>query len=274
MANRMTERVDAIVSGHTHSPVRALVRGIPIVQARSRGMALGIIDIPLGDAGDPPLIEIRDVRADWATPDSAVAGVVGAAVERVAARMSVPVAEIGEHIGLGVRGPLGKLIADAQRIVGGGQVSIMNNGGIRAPLRPGTATFGAFFEVHPFDNRLVRLTVTGRALRDELERQVAHPSFNVHVSGIRVTFDTSRAPGSRVTNLTLSDGTPVSDNTAYRVVLSDFLADGGDGVQLAGQALRREDLNIADLTALITHVQSLPAPLRGPRDERITFVTR
>lgn len=272
LANRLTEHVDAIVSGHTHSPVRALVRGIPIVQARSRGTALGIIDIPLGDSGKAPVVELRDVRADQVAPDSTAAAVVSQAAARVAARMSVPVVEIGEHIGQGLRGTLGKLIADAQRSVGKGDVAIMNNGGIRAPLRPGMATYGSIFEVHPFDNRLVRLTVTGKELRAELERQVAQPTFNLHLSGVRVAFDTSRAAGSRVTSLTRTDGTPVRDDDRYRVVLSDFLADGGDGVQLARSALKREDLDIPDLDALILYLKTLPAPVRAPRDERVAFV--
>jgi 2',3'-cyclic-nucleotide 2'-phosphodiesterase / 3'-nucleotidase / 5'-nucleotidase len=272
LANRLAERVDAIVSGHTHSPVRALVRGIPIVQARSRGIAIGIIDIPLGDTTKTAVIELRDVRADWVSADSSVAAVVRDAAEKVAARMSVPVVEIGEHIGQGLRGTLGKLIADAQRFVGQGDVSIMNNGGIRAPLRPGMATYGSLFEVHPFDNRLVRLTVTGKELRAELERQVAQPTFNLHLSGVRVAFDTSRAAGSRVTSLTRTDGTAIRDTERYRVVLSDFLADGGDQVQLANSALRREDLDIPDLEALIRYLKTLPAPVRAPRDERIAFV--
>jgi 2',3'-cyclic-nucleotide 2'-phosphodiesterase (5'-nucleotidase family) len=274
LAGSLTERVDAIVSGHTHSPVRALVRGIPIVQARSRGTAIGVIDIPLGDNGEP-VIELRDVRADSVAADTAVAAIVQAAVARVTERMSVPIVEIAEHIGQGLRGSMGKLIADAQRVIGGGQVAIMNNGGIRAPLRQGRATFGSFFEVHPFDNKLTRLTATGRELRNELERQIERPgSFNLHVSGIRLTYDTTRAVGSRVTSLTLTDGTPVEDATLYRIVLSDFLADGGDGVQLARYSTRREDLAISDLDALINYVKTLPAPVRGPTNERITFVTR
>ena len=212
------------------------------------------------------------MRADWVSADSSVAAVVRDAAEKVAARMSVPVVEIGEHIGQGLRGTLGKLIADAQRSVGQGDVSIMNNGGIRAPLRPGMATYGSLFEVHPFDNRLVRLTVTGKELRAELERQVAQPTFNLHLSGVRVAFDTSRAAGSRVTSLTRTDGTPIRDTERYRVVLSDFLADGGDQVQLANSALRREDLDIPDLEALIRYLKTLPAPVRAPRDERIAFV--
>ncbi len=273
LAARLAEPVDAIVSGHTHSPVRAIVRGIPIVQARSRGTAMGIIDIPLGDSAAAPVIELREVRADWATPDSAVAAVVRAAAERVGERMSVRIAEIGEHLGLGLRSPLGGLIADAQRHVGRGDVAIMNNGGIRSPIRAGTATVGSLFEVHPFGNRLVRLTVTGRELRSELERQVAQPTFNLHVSGARIVFDTARPPGSRVLQLTLSDGTPIRDTSRYRVVLSDFLADGGDGVLLARSALQREDLDIPDLDALIAYFKTLPPPVRAQRDERIRFVS-
>lgn len=50
LAQAVTEKVDAIVSGHTHSLVETTVKGIPIVQSRSSGTALGIIDIPLGAA--------------------------------------------------------------------------------------------------------------------------------------------------------------------------------------------------------------------------------
>ncbi len=274
LAGRLTERVDAIVSGHTHSAVRALVRGVPIVQARSRGSAVGIIDLPLGDSESVPLIEVRDVRADWVTPDSVTALSVAQAVARVAPLISAPVAEIGEHIGVGLQGSMGKLIADAQRSRAGADVSIMNNGGIRAPLRVGSARYADIYEVHPFGNRLVRLTVTGKELRDELERQVAQPSFNLHLGGARVTFDTSRAVGSRVTSLTLSDGTPVRDAGTYRVALSDFLDEGGDGVQLRRNAIKREELGIADLDALIAYLKTLPSPVRGPRDVRITFTSR
>lgn len=273
VANRLTERVDAMVSGHTHSPVRALVNHIPVVQARSRGTALGIIDIPLGDSLREPQIQLRDVRSDWGTGDSVVAVIVSEAAAKVAARMSVPVVEIGEQITVGLRGTLGKLIADAQRSVGAGDVAIMNNGGIRAPLHAGMATYGSFFEIHPFGNKLVRLTVTGKALREELERQAAQPSFNLHLGGVRLTIDKSRPAGSRVIGLTRSDGTPVRDAERYRIVLSDFLADGGDNVQLARDALRREDLDILDLDALISYVKTLPAPARAPHDERITWVS-
>ena len=46
----------------------------------------------------------------------------------------------------------------------------MNNGGIRANLRAGPATYGTLFEIQPFANILYRVTVTGKTLRDYLPR--------------------------------------------------------------------------------------------------------
>ncbi len=54
VARAVTEKVDAIVSGHTHTPIGVVVNGIPIVQARSTGRALGIIDLALDGATPRP----------------------------------------------------------------------------------------------------------------------------------------------------------------------------------------------------------------------------
>lgn len=53
-ARALTKPVDAIVSGHTHSLVGTVVNGIPIVQARSGGRALGVIDVSLDSATGRP----------------------------------------------------------------------------------------------------------------------------------------------------------------------------------------------------------------------------
>ena len=81
----------------------------------------------------------------------------------------------------------------------------MNNGGIRANLRAGTATYGSLFEIQPFGNVLYRITVTGEALRDYLEKLVAR-DVNVHVSGVTITYDSTRAPARASCSATLADG--------------------------------------------------------------------
>jgi 5'-nucleotidase len=270
LAEQATERIDAIVSGHTHSPVRTVVRGTPIVQAYARGTAVGVIDLPLGDRTRTPQVAIRDVFTDSTTPpDPRVAAIVRAAVEPVEHRMSQPVVEIGERLSMGIRGTLGSLIADAQRDAAKGDVAVMNNGGIRASLDAGMATFGALFEVHPFGNTLVRITVTGRDLRSYLERLVGRSELNAHVSGVWITYDPRRPAGSRITELRLSEGRSLDDDGRYVLVLSDFLAAGGDGLGVTERAIVVEELSIVDLDALIAYLQKQPSPVRAPDARRI-----
>ena len=68
----------------------------------------------------------------------------------------------------------------------------MNNGGIRANLAAGPVSYGALFEIQPFGNMLVRVTVAGSALRAYYESFVAHGEPRVHVSGAIVHYDLTR----------------------------------------------------------------------------------
>ncbi|HKO15640.1 MAG TPA: 5'-nucleotidase C-terminal domain-containing protein [Gemmatimonadaceae bacterium] len=279
LARHLTEPVDAIVSGHTHSLVNTVIRGIPVVQARSSGTAIDVLDIPL-DSGVPgegeSLVrhEVRDVRADAVAPDSAVLAMVQRAVAVVAPRVNRPIARIAEDMPKSVatatgETALGDLIADAMRVVGKGDVGVMNNGGIRAPLRAGIATYGSLFEIQPFANVLVRLSVRGRDLRGYLERQVDQHRPGVQVSGVVVVYDTTRPPGSRLVSVRMRNGTPLQDDRTYTVVLNDFMATGGDRLGFGDRALRTEPLDVVDLDALITHLRSLPQPVRPPRGPRL-----
>ena len=278
LARHLTQKVDAIISGHTHSLVNAVVNGIPIVQARSRGQAIDVVDLPIGAAnpGAAAVHEVRDVLPDSIAPDSAVARMVAAAVSRVAPRVSQPVARIAEYMKRSASGaeeqvPLGNLIADAMRVQGQGDIGIMNNGGIRAPLRAGTATYGDLFEVQPFGNILYRVTVAGRDLREYLERVVGRRRLIVHLSGAVVEYDTTRAPGSRLVSVSVG-GAPLADDRFYRVILNDFEYAGGSGLGFGSAAKRAENLNIVDLDAFTAYLRSRPQPVAAPTDKRFVIV--
>jgi 2',3'-cyclic-nucleotide 2'-phosphodiesterase (5'-nucleotidase family) len=263
-AKRLREPVDAIVSGHTHSFVDAVVNGIPIVQARSSGTALGVID--LGPEGNRH--QVRDVLPDSLPPDSAIAATVRRAVASVASVVDRPVATIaGNLVREGVQYPLGNLIADAMRTAGQGDVAVMNNGGIRANLREGPATYGTLFEVQPFANMLYRYTLSGAALRDYLEKLVGK-RLNVHLSGAVVSYDSTAAPGARIRSVRLANGTELKPDGEYTLVLNDFLATGGDGLGLGTAARRTEVLPIVDLDAFVSYLRSQPQPVRAPADAR------
>jgi len=276
LARKVTAKVDAIVSGHSHSLVNTVVNGIPIVQARSSGRAIDVLDIPLGAAaGEAPRRDVRELAADTIKPLASIDSIVQRAVSRVASLVNRHVAKIPVTLARqGPQYPLGNLIADAQRWAGKGDIAIMNNGGIRTELRAGDATYGSLFEIQPFGNTLYSLTMTGAQLRGLLEAMLSRSPVNDHVSGLTIRYDPSRAKGSRLVSATMADGVPLSESRSYNVILNDFLATGGEGYNAAGRATASRPLNIVDLDALIDYLRSLRAPITAPNEVRIAPVTR
>ena len=265
LAKALHEPIDAIVSGHTHSLVDATVNGTPIVQARSSGTAYGTID--LGPQGATH--RVSDVLPDSLTADPATAALVSNAVARIAPFVDRPVATIATDLTrTGNQYALGNLIADAMRVVGKGDVGVMNNGGVRANLRAGQATYGSLFEIQPFGNILYRVTVTGKSLRGYLAALV-NRTPNVHVSGVTITYDSTKAGAARFVAASLGDGREIRDDAQYAIVLNDFLATGGDGLAVTNGAIRTEILQVADLDALVEYLKSLPQPVRAPTEIRI-----
>ena len=144
--------------------------------------------------------------------------------------------------------PMGDVIADAMLEAtaptdfGGAVAAFMNSGGVRAGLlfnqisggeQPGEVTYGEAFTVQPFGNTLVVKTCSGQALYNVLEQQFNNPapgqnrimlvSANVHYQWNSTT--TPRIVPGSVT----FGGVPIALSTTYRVVMNNFMADGGDG---------------------------------------------
>lgn len=276
LARKVKTKVDAIVSGHTHTLVNTEVNGIPIVQARSSGRAIDILDLPTGpDVGRAVRHEVRELAVDTIKPFPPVAAIVQRAVARVAPLVKRRIATVPQTLARqGPQYPLGNLIADAQRWAGKGDVAIMNNGGIRTELTAGEATYGSLFEIQPFGNTLYSLTMTGEQLRGLLEEMLKKSPVDDHVSGLSIKYAPSGPPGSRIVSVTMSDGTPLSDTRDYNVIVNDFLATGGEGYNAGGRATTTRPLNIVDLDALIDYLRTLPAPITAPTDIRIAPVAQ
>jgi 2',3'-cyclic-nucleotide 2'-phosphodiesterase (5'-nucleotidase family) len=269
IAQSFHEPIDAIISGHTHSLINTTVAGIPVMQAYSSGTAIDVVDL----GPDGVTHRVRNVLPDSLAPDPTVAKLVSHAMARIAPIINQPIATIAETYTRSDTGPqqfpLGNLIADGMRFAGQGDVAVMNNGGIRTDLRAGRATYGSLFELQPFGNTLYRITVTGDALRAYLERLVAHNEPRYHVSGVRLTYDPAAAPGARIRSATLANGRPIVPAAHYRIVLNNFMAEGGEGLGLSAGAIRSEHLSTIDLDALVRYLRTLPQPVHAPPEVRI-----
>ncbi len=284
-ARRAHERPDLIVAGHTHTLVRTTVNDIPIVQAASYGTRFGVVDLqqatpPVAGPGAtvtlPATARIRDVPVAWADsvrPDPAVAALVARWQKEVAPQVSAVVARLAQPLPHGHGDfALARLLADAWRAETGAQVAFMNNGGVRAELRAGPVTWGQLFELLPFQNRLVVLTLTGARLRQAVEAAVRGEEPDLNVSGIRAEYDPARPVGKRVLALTLADGTPVQDGATYTVAVQDFLAGGGDRYDAFRQPVARRDPGTLDLDAFIAYLKKQPQPVAATADARLVRI--
>ena len=271
MVRALKQPIDAVIAGHSHSLVNTVLNGVPIVQAFSSGTAIDVVDIPLDRATGATRHEVRFVFTDSVAADPWVAQRTTTAEQAVAAKASAVVATVAQEL-LGTDdGPLGDLVADAMRAAGHADFGVMNHGGVRAPLHAGTARYSDVFEVSPFGNVLYKITAKGGDMRRYFEKIVSGRAPNAWVSGVRISWDSTRAAGSgsRIASLSLDDGRPFDDAATYSVVINDFMLTGGSGLGFPTQPISSEPVNVTDLDALIAYLKSLPQPVTVRPDARI-----
>lgn len=297
IAKAFDKDVDVVVSGHTNAAHVCDIDGKLVTSAAHWGRLLTDIRLELDPAtGDVAkksahnVIVRRDVdKAPAMTVlidryKDLVKGVEARVVGTTAIDLGRTPSDSGET-------PLGSVIADAQRFAesdpstGGAQLALMNPGGIRADLlvdhassgeKPGEVTFGEVFSVQPFNNALVTMTLTGAQLDAVLEQQfrVADkdrdmPKILQISEGFHYTWDERRPPGDRVDPATITlDGQPVDPAKGYRVVMNEFLGNGGDGFDVLKQGTDRR-IGIMDVDALELYVKKHPG-LGAPTPGRIT----
>jgi len=177
------------------------------VQARYEGRPV-VADRAIDAAMAPTLARVRDVQA---TP-------LGAMLETPFPRGS------GTE-----ESALANLFADAMRAVAPGTDASIGQasgpGGLRTDLPAGPATLGRLYDTFPFDNLVVRRTLTGAELRQLLTAQLRRPRWGGRafgVSGLRVRL-ACNGEGYDV-EVERDDGRPIRDDDRLVVAMSDFLA--------------------------------------------------
>lgn len=271
LARALTERPDLIVSGHTHSLVNTVVNGIPIVQARSNGTALGVIDFVVQAGGVRSVrARIETVWADRELPDTAVQRVVDGFRRAVEPLTSRPVATLAEAlVRRGDQYALGNLIADANRAAARADAAIVNNGGIRGDLPAGRVSWGEVFEVLPFQNFVTRVSVSGAALRQAIAHAVGSREARAHVAGLRVTIGEPGPDGPSIRAIVMADGRALRDDGQYTLAVPDYLAAGGSGYAML-RGLPSENTGVVDVDALVEYLRRAPQPVRAPSAARVT----
>jgi len=294
IAEAVRGKVDAIASGHHHvsiGPPPLVVENVPIVQSGSKLQAFSVIELALDAngrvtsfavnegslprSGGPQAIlhTYRGQPAQWRgrriEPDARVAAILRSYDREVRALRETLVGETRVDLRKGSGNDLlGNLTSDALRSGAGGglkaQFALQNAGGLRISEIPaGPITFGQIFDLYPFDNEQVVVSLRAIEVRNALEAVLHHGKGPMRVSGLRYSIDWEKfgagsdpkgAPdgaivvrmvddGGRVLCETTSCGRHACQSTCapgtYTVSVTDFLVSGGDGLTMLQGAPKR-----------------------------------
>lgn len=220
----------ALVGGHTHQLVAETLHGVPTLQPGARGRVLGRLDLTVDPASGRVLESSASLLPVWAdeSPTRPEVEEVLARHEREVEPLLVEV--VGEAASALPRAydesPMGNLLIDAIRHRAGTEIALQNPLGVRSDLDAGPIELREIYEVMPFDNTIVVLEMTGEEIRALLEQAAAEGGFLL-ASGLSYEVDYNRPIGQRVR---LADATRLE--RSYTVAVNDFMAQGGDGLDL------------------------------------------
>lgn len=138
------------------------------------------------------------------------------------------------------------------------------NGGIRTSLPKGEITRRHLFELMPFENEVVVLTLKAESVQKLLEYIVE--KGGQPLTGIQIYVAKNGSIKASI------NGQELKSTGVYKVLTSDYLANGGDGIDAFKEAVKRESTNIKVRDAIIDYViaeKKMDRTLNPKKDGRI-----
>jgi len=235
--------VDHIIAGHNHNPIAHVVNGISITSNYSRTYSFGRVDFRIDTrSGNVIGRKVFPPQRNTAVLDGEYEGyslITDPAVVRIAASAEASVRELKERkLGVRLSGPfdlvpdiesaMSNLMTEAMLDSFDADIAVHNVvGGIRASLPAGDLTYGAVYEMFPFDNIVSIHEISGADLRKIIANK-ANTHRKAGFAGMRVVVACSDE-GMQI-EMRLEDGRVIEDEDSIRMIANDFLALGGDDV--------------------------------------------
>lgn len=133
--------------------------------------------------------------------------------------------------------------------IAGNCVLFINRGGLRNNLPMGEITKGNIFEVMPFDNEIVILTLSGQKLKESIDGMIKENKL--------ISFNLLMDLKDKQAENIIVYSSPFDINKTYKVVTTDYLAMGGDNCHFFGKPISYETTGVKLRDAIINYCESL-----------------
>lgn len=145
---------------------------------------------------------------------------------------------------------------------------VLNYGGIRIPsVSKGNITLGKIYELMPFDNQLEVIEISGTACRQLLD--VVAKNGGWPVSGVKFRIN------NMIAEYIYIKGAEFDANKTYTIITSDYIANGGDGITMFQNSVKRTPLNYKVRDAIIDQLREMKnnnQPINTIKDGRVIVV--
>lgn len=129
-------------------------------------------------------------------------------------------------------------------------IAITNKGGLRSELQEGVITFGDVYNVFPFENTLVIMSLNGKQLM-KLFNDIAKVGGEA-ISGAKLTIRN----GTELIYAKVNKENIIPDKE-YRIATSDYLAQGNDKLYTLAEGYNRDMYTITIRELMINHIAKL-----------------
>ena len=280
-----------VIDGHTHTKVEEPImitnevtgKEVAIVQARQWGLYMGDVDLRFMNGEVTGLdYKLVPINVKWREKlddgtkvyhfvdkeikdDAVLASLLQPYVDKVDAVLS-------EVIGTATapflndntrktETAIGDMVADsmlwyANSMNLGADFAFQNGGGIRTSMADGEIQKQTIYEVLPFDNSVMTVTMKGTdviALFNYIPETVGHGAMPQVSEGVSFVIDTAAGIVSDV----LINGSPIDPAKEYIIATNSYLASGGDGYKMFRNNVGVYDSSLMQRDAFIDYIQYL-----------------
>jgi 2',3'-cyclic-nucleotide 2'-phosphodiesterase (5'-nucleotidase family) len=127
------------------------------------------------------------------------------------------------------------------------QVAYVNYGGIRSSIPEGDVTVGNIYELMPFDNKLVILEISGKDLMAFADHVAKRGGDGV--AGLQIGIKDEKA------SIVELDGKKLVSERSYYFATNDYVASGGDGLEMLENRKKYIDTEIIIRDLLISTIE-------------------
>ncbi len=219
-------KVDVIIGGHSHTILRqpVEVNNILVCQAGSHGRFVGLLEGQVNIEEkkiESYKYKLTETDLGKVRPSQTVAHVVDSLEATIEKEMNKTIGTLKTPWIRNGRGEsnLGNWVTDVMRNSYNVDIAFQNSGGIRKSLSPGPIKVRDIWEISPFDNTIMKVTITGSQLKELLKWRIRNPRDLLQVSGLKVIYNskTKEIISARVT------GKPIKNEGKYTFVTNNFV---------------------------------------------------